>query len=157
MTRKRCHRRVVIPLPPRGLRPKLDSGQLRDLALAHNANLDAVVKGDANETTLWHLVEAAFTWSRAAELLGQGVDQMAEQLEMLHGVLQRYHRTGRIGFSGPEYQLARDGVVVMDLIAEACDRPTAIAAAAWSEARIDKLLAERASATPPLQTQHTHA
>jgi len=79
--------------------------------------------------------------SKAAELLDIGVSEMAEQLLMLEAVVLRFKRTGRIGFSGPEYQLARDGVVVMDLIAEACDRPTAIAAAAWSEKRIDALLA----------------
>ncbi len=139
--RKRCHRRFIVPQPPRGLRPKLDRDQLRDLAMAHNQNLDAMVRGDATETTLWHLVESAFTWSRAAELLGVGVDEMAQQLDMLHGVLARYHRTGRIGFSGPQLELARDGVVIMDQLAELCDLATAVAAAEWSEKRIDAIRA----------------
>jgi hypothetical protein len=54
--RKRCHRRVTIPMPPRGLRPRLDRSQLTDLALAHVANLDALARGQANVTTLWHAV-----------------------------------------------------------------------------------------------------
>jgi hypothetical protein len=143
VSRKRCHRRVTVPMPPRGLRPRLDRGQLRDLALAHIANVDAVVRGDANETTLWHLVESAFTWSRAAELLGLGVDEMAQQLDMLHGVLRRYHRTGRVGFAGLEYRLALDGVDIMDQLAAACDLPTAVAAADWSGRRIDAIRAQQ--------------
>ena len=140
--RKRCHRRITIPLPPRGLRPMLDRSQLTDLALAHVANLDALSRGGANATTLWHAVEAAFTWSRVAELLGVGVDEMAEQLAMLESVVQRYKRTGRVGLSGPEYQLARRGVDVMDELAAMADVPTAIVAAAWSEGRIDRMHAE---------------
>lgn len=143
MTRKHCHRRVVIPMPPRGLRRKLDKGQLRDLALAHIANLDSLARGRADSTTLWHAVEAAFTWSRAAQLMGVGVAEMAQQLEMLERVLERYQRTGRCGFSGPEYQLAKNGVDIMDQLAELVDQPTAIAAAAWSEARVDALVAEQ--------------
>ena len=140
--RKRCHRRITIPLPPRGLRPKLDRGQLTDLALAHLANLDALARGGATTTTLWHAVEAAYTWSRVAELLQVGQDEMTEQLLMLEAVLARYKRTGKIGLSGPEYVLAKKGVEVMDELAATVDTQTAIAAAAWSEGRIDRLHAE---------------
>ena len=87
--RKRCHRRVTVPLPPRGLRPKLDRGQLTDLALAHIANLDALARGGANSTTLWHAVEAAFTWSRVAQLLGCGEAEMAEQLAVSREPMRR--------------------------------------------------------------------
>jgi hypothetical protein len=146
MTRKRCHRRVIVPLPPRGLRPKLDRGQLRDLALAHIANLDAIARGQADATTLWHAVEAAFTWSRVAQLLDIGQDEMAAQLHMLEAVLARYRRTGRVGFAGPEYQRAKDGVDVMDELARLVDLPTALAAVAWSEARVNALHAEAAAA-----------
>lgn len=143
MTRKRCHRRVTIPMPPRGLRPKLDRGQLRDLALAHIANLDALARGQADHTTLWHAVEAAFTWSRVAQLMHVGEAEMAQQLAMLEQVLERYKRTGRVGLSGPEYQIAKDGVEIMDQLAELVDQPTAIAAAAWSEAQVDRIVADQ--------------
>lgn len=139
MTRKRRHRQVIIPMPPRGLRPMLDRGQLIDLALVHIDNLDKLAHGQADPTTLWHAVEAAFTWSRAAQLLGMGEAEMAQQLAMLEGVIDRFKRTGRVGLSGPEYQMAKLGVDVMDELARQCDRPTAIAAAAWSEGRIDKI------------------
>lgn len=146
MTRKHRRRRVIVPMPPRGLRPKLDRGQLRDLALAHVTNLDALARGQADATTLWHAVEAAFTWSRAAQLTGAGVDEMAQQLAMLEGVVQRYKRTGRVGLSGPEYQLAKQGVQVMDELARIVDLADAIAAAAWSEAQVDRIHAGVAEA-----------
>jgi hypothetical protein len=145
--RKHTRRRVTIPLPPRGLRPMLDRSQLRDLALAHISNLDALARGGADGTTLWHAVEAAFTWSRVAELLGVGQAEMAQQLAMLEGVLLRYQRTGRAGFSGPEYQLAKQGVEIMDELARLADLHTAIQAAAWSEGRVDRILAERGATT----------
>jgi hypothetical protein len=145
--RKRRHRRITIPLPPRGLRPMLDRSQLTDLALAHVANLDALARGQADTTTLWHVVEAAFTWSRAAQLLRTGEAEMAQQLAMLEGVVERYKRTGRIGLSGPEYQLAKAGVDIMDELARLVDVPTAVAAAAWSEARVDKMHADMAACT----------
>lgn len=154
--RKRCHRRPIVPMPPRGLRPKLDRGQLLDLSLVHLENLDAIARGGATSATLWDAVAAAYTWSRVAELLDIGLDEMAEQLHMLEAVVQRFKRTGRIGFAGLEYQTARRGVDVMDELARIVDQPTASAAADWSEARINALLAQQASgATPTLQPQHT--
>jgi hypothetical protein len=145
VTRKRRHRRITIPLPPRGLRPMLDRSQLTDLGLAHLANLDALAHGQADATTLWHAVEAAYTWSRVAQLLRTGEAEMAQQLAMLEHVIQRYKRTGRIGLSGPEYQLAKAGVDIMDELARLVDLPTAVAAAAWSEARLDAIHAEMAA------------
>lgn len=134
--RKRCHRRVMVPLPPRGLRPKLHSTQLRDLALAHLVNLDAIARGEADQSLLWQVVGGVLTWSRAAELMQHRVDDMRQQLELVTGLVQRYGRTGRIVFTGPEYQLAKAGVELMDDLAARIDRPTAVAAAEWGEARL---------------------
>ncbi len=134
--RKRCNRRAVVPLPPRGLRPKLDRRQLRDLALAHLVNLDAIARGEADESLLWQVVGGVLTWSRAAELMQHRVDDMRQQLELVTSLVQRYGRTGCVGFSGPEYQLAKAGVDLMDELAERIDQPTAVAAAEWGEARV---------------------
>lgn len=135
MSRKRCHRRPVVPLPPRGLRPKLTDDQRRDLGLAHIVNLDTLAKGEADEDTLWQWVGGCLTWSRVAELLQVGVDEMKAQLELVATVVDRFGRTGRAVFTGPEYQLAKAGVGFMDDLAAVVDRPTAIAAADWSEER----------------------
>lgn len=147
MSRKHCRRRAIAPKPPRGLRPRLAPDQVRDLGLAHVVNLDAIARGEANEALLWQWVGGVLTWSRVAELLQAGVPEMQAQLELAHRVIERYGRTGRVGFSGPDYQAARAGVQVMDLLAELVDKPTAIAAAEWSERRVNELAqAERQSA-----------
>lgn len=152
--RKRCHRRVTVPMPPRGLRPKLGADQLTDLALVHLQTLDEVARGKATEQTLWELVGAALTWSRTADLLDLGQDEMRAQLELATRVVERFGATGRVGFTGLEYQVAKRGVTVMDRLAELVDRPTAVAAAEWGEARLNELVARHQSAreraTPPL-------
>lgn len=137
--RKHCRRRITIPLPPKGLRPKLDKSQLTDLALVHVSTLDALALGKADIDTLYSAVAAAYTWSRCAQLMGIGEQEMAEQLYVLESVVERYKRTGKVGLSGPEYQIARRGVNIMDELAEITDLPTAVAAAAWSEGRMAKI------------------
>ncbi len=89
------------------------------------------------------------TWSHAAELMDAGIPEMVDQLAMATAVIQRYGRTGQIGLTGPEYQLAKDGLDVMTELAKTIDRPRAIAAAQWSETRIQRMSAAcRPPATP---------
>lgn len=52
---------------PRALRPRLDPQQLRDLALCHLVNLDAVATGTAEPAILWDWVGSALTWHRARQ------------------------------------------------------------------------------------------
>ena len=65
---------------------------------------------------------------------------MLQQLQLATQVVERYRDRGVIVFTGPEYQLARRGVQVMDELAEQVDEPTAKAAAAWSNAKLDDLV-----------------
>ena len=139
MSRKRTARRVWIPMAPRALRPKLDGSQQTDLALAHLINLDLISHGQADEEILWHMVEAVFLWSRVADVLQVGQDEMRAQLELATRLVERFGRTGRVGFSGIEYQAAKRGVQVMDELARLVDKPTAVAAADWSEAKVNAL------------------
>lgn len=138
MSRKQCRRRVVVPMPPRGLRPKLTPNQLADLGLAHIVNLDVLAKGQGDSDTLWQWVGGTLTWSRVAELLQVGQHEMTEQLDLIAAVVERYGATGRVLFTGPEYQLAKLGVDYMDDLAKIVDKPTAMAAAEWSEATVAK-------------------
>jgi hypothetical protein len=142
MTRKRCHRRPIAPMPPRGLRPKLAPDQVRDLGLAHIVNLDAIARGQADEAILWQWIGGVLTWSKVAELIELGEPEMRAQIDLATSLVERYGRTGRIGFSGPEYQLAKAGVVLMDQLAAVTDRATATAAAEWSERRIAQMAAQ---------------
>ena len=145
MTRRK---RIPRPaLPPPGLRPKLRRDQLRDLALCHLEALDSIARGDATSATLWDFAGAALTWSKAAELMGLGEAEMTAQLELTLSLIVRYKRTGRVAFSGPEYQRAKAGVAVMDQLAEIVDHPRAVIAAEWSERRLQAIeAASRAAA-----------
>lgn len=122
----------TLAMPPKGLRPKLQPERIRTIHLYHANNLDAIAKGYATEDTLHDFVEASMTWARVAELLGKGEPEMEPQLTLTAAVLKRYHATGRILFTGPEYQAAKDGLAVMDALAEEVDQFTAHQAAVWS-------------------------
>jgi hypothetical protein len=139
--RKRCMRRKVVPMPPRGLRPRLAADQVRDLGLAHVVNLDTIARGEADEALLWQWVGGVLTWSRVADLLQAGAPEMRDQLVLAAQLVERYGSTGRVVFTGPEYQRAKEGIGVMDQLAEVVDRPTAVAAAEWSERRLNTLQA----------------
>ena len=140
MTRPRTPRWPAVP--PRGLRPMLARDQVLDLGLCHISNLDAIARGTAGETVLWHWVGSVLTWSRVAELTGAGVSEMESQLALTTRLIERYGRTGAVRFDGADYQLAKVGLDVMDQLASLADRRTAIAAADWSEARVNRMAAE---------------
>jgi hypothetical protein len=152
MSRKSCKRRRVEAMPPRGLRPKLQRGQLTDLAIAHLQNLDLIAKGQADGLVMQHLVEQTLTWSRVADLLGYRVEDMRAQMEMSTRVVERFGRTGRVGFSGVEYQVAKLGIEVMDDLAERVDQPTASQAADWSEQQMARMWARAANVRANLET-----
>ena len=136
--RKHKPRKVWTPLPPKGLRPKLDGEQMRDLALAHLVNLDDIASGSATSDVMWQWAESVLIWQRVAQTIGQGEPEMDAQAEIAKSVIERFKRTGKVGFSGPEYQEAKRGVEVMDALAAVVDRPTAVAACAWSERHMPK-------------------
>ena len=137
--RKHTNRKRIVPLPPRGMRPLLDAGQRRDLGLVHMVNLDTIARGEADEATLWQVVGGVITWSRVAEALMRGVAEMEAQLALTTRLVEHYRDTGRIEFVAGDYELAKTGTVVMDLLAEMVDRPTAIAAAVWSDQRVERM------------------
>ena len=142
MSRKHCHRKPITPLPPRGLRPKLDAAQQRDLDLVHHVNLDTIHRGEADEDTLWQVVGGVLTWLYVAMRLQRGLEEMDGQMALITRLVERYRDTGRIEFAGSEYDLAKTGVQVMSALAELVDRPTAIAAATWSEMRVERMSEE---------------
>lgn len=118
---------------PRWLRPKLDDAQVRDLGIAHIQNLDAIATGHADDETLWQWVGGTLTWLRVAALVETGEVEMLQQMRLVTAVIDRYRRTGRIAFTGPEYQLAKTGCDVMDALASIAPQHIAEDAANWSE------------------------
>jgi len=142
MKRRHLTKAELIRRMHRGLRPKLHVDQVRDLALAHVGNLDTVATGQATEEVLWQWIGGVLTWSRVATVLKLGEEEMTRQLELATSMVERYGRVGRVGFSGPEYQLAKEGLQVMDQLAAVVDRPTAIDAADWSEDKVNEMAAQ---------------
>lgn len=153
MTRHRPTRRhnasktALIARLHRGLRPKMVPDQVLDLGLVHANNLDLIATGAAGEGVLRDFVGSVLTWSKVAELLDLGVAEMLPQVELARRMVERYGRTrgpdgiGRVGFDGPDYQIAKAGLQVMDQLARVVDRPTAIQAADWSEKRLEQMAA----------------
>lgn len=118
---------------PRAFRPRLRRDQLLDLGLVHHENLDAIATGQAEPALIYDYVGGVLTWWKVAQLLQAGVPEMAVQLELATRLAERLARHGRVLFDGPDLQLARDGVAVMDQLAAIVDRRTALLAAYWSE------------------------
>jgi hypothetical protein len=145
-TAQRPTRNDLLARMPRAFRPRLDALQRRDLALCHNVNLDAIATGQAEASMLWDFLGGVLLWHRAATLMGVGAAEMAPQLGVATRLVERYSRTGRVAFDGPDYQLAKIGVKLMDELASLVDRPTAIAAAEWSGAECDRIAAAVADA-----------
>lgn len=131
---------------PRWMRPKLTRETRQELSLAHHANLDAIASGDASPRVLWDWAGGCLTWSFVAQDLKRGEEQMKEQLDLVQRVISHFEQTGEVRFPTPaDYELAVDGVVIMDLLAEATDSYTAGLAANWSEARINSIASHSAS------------
>lgn len=143
MTKPRKHltHAELLDRMPRAFRPKLDAGQQRDLALIHVVQLDAIATGAATEANLWEWVGCVLTWFRSATLIGRHIDEMALQHDLATRLVKRYRSTGRIVFTGPDYQLAKVGVDVMDRLARIVDLPTGKVASEWSEDLLQRLKA----------------
>ena len=125
---------------PRGLRPKLSAQQQHDLGMTHVQNLDAIASGQADLQLLMDYVEQVMTWVRVAQLLDTGVPEMMVQLEVATRLVERYGRTGRVGFDGPDYQLAKVGLVHMDQLASLVDEPNALAATVWARCETNAMV-----------------
>ena len=126
---------------PRAFRPKLRADQIRDLGLCHIENLDAIVTGSAEPSLIWDYVGGVLTWWKVAQALGIGQPEMALQLEVATRLVERFGRTNRVLFDGPDLQAARTGVIVMDMLAELVDYPTAEAASHWAEQEVNGMAA----------------
>lgn len=132
------------------MRPLLGPDQVRDLALVHINLLDLIAGGEGTDEVLWQWVGGALTWLHVAALLERrnrdryaaAASAMRDQLDVIISVIDRSRRAGRIGFSGSEYQQAKQACEWMDALAEVVDRATAERAAEWSERRVNAMAGE---------------
>jgi len=82
---------------------------------------------------LLSLIESVLTWRNVAERLKLGEAEMQKQLDLVQRFITEFNATGAVSLSDADVQLARDGVVVMDLLAAEVDVVTAASAANYSE------------------------
>lgn len=113
--------------------------QVRMLSMSHHVNLDAICSGKAEAAILWDFIGGVLTWWKVAQLLQAGIDEMDTQLEVAARLCERWSRTGRVLFDGPDMQLARDGVAWMDQLAEMVDTRTAVQAVDWSQREVNRM------------------
>lgn len=140
--RRPLTRQELIERLAPGLRPMLSQQQLVELGICHLEQLDAVATGNVGPDVLWDWVACMLTWWMVSRLVQAGMPEMDAQCEMVTRLVERFHRTGRVRFDGPDLQLARDGVAVMDQLAAMVSLGQAKQAAAWSEIEVDRIRAQ---------------
>lgn len=124
--------RFAIPSRP-PVRRKLTRTSIRELHMLHAQHLDALATGRVDDRIMWDWAAGALTWSKVAELIGQGEPQMNELMAVVERVVSRYKTDGTVKLTPEEYDQVRQGSMVMDLLAETTDLISAGRAAQWSE------------------------
>jgi hypothetical protein len=124
----------------------LTAAQVRDLDTTHLQTLDDIARGLGTDEHLTQWSGAVATWAHVARMRGEGVPEMAEQSAVVASITARHRRTGRVGFSGTEYQVAKAGVAIMNALAEVTDLATAKCAADLAE--LDLTASSTAYSTP---------
>lgn len=127
---------------PLDLVQRLPAGDVTSLHIAHIDTLLQMAGPHATAQTLWDWTSNVLTWSRAAELIGLGVEEMGFQLQLCADLIARWKRTGRVGFDGPGFVLAKHGVEVMDELARLVPVHVAREAALWSEEQLARMRAD---------------
>ena len=140
---------------PRWCRPKLEREKLQQIALMHIAHVDTVVRGEGTIDLLWDILEGILTWSQVAKTIDVGGPEIIAQIDLFQAVLDRYQRTGKVGFSGPEYQLAVTGTVHMEMLSQEVDQLTALRAAQWAERQVMQLKADTKAICAGMQDMAT--
>lgn len=136
-------KRVIAYRLQRALKSKLQPATVQALSVAHHLNLDAMASGNADDDILWEMGAGMLTWSLIAGELGLGEPETDRQLRLWETVAARSALTGRVAFEAGEYDLAREGVVIMDQLAELVDHITASRCATRSNQLIKQMRSSR--------------
>lgn len=125
---------------PKFWRPVLPASVKLDAKLTHWDLVTRISTAAATVEDLWDWIETGFTYSQMMQLLAddgseftpEALAAIAEQIASYEGVIDRYLRTGRVGFSGPELLAARAAACVMDGLIDMDRHGIAERAAHWS-------------------------
>lgn len=132
---------------PKWFLPKLTPAQTSSCKLAHWDLIGRITSGRATEHDLWDMVHTGLTYSELMRLLEQDGTEftdeakaaIAEHLETFPGVVERYRRTGRVGFNGEQLLAARAAAELMEQLIEMDRFGFAVRATAWATARVDAI------------------
>ena len=138
---------------PKFWRPVLSSEVKLDAKVIHWDLVNRISSGAATFDDLRDWIETGLTYSQMMRLLVEdgteftveALDAIAGQIGIYESVIERYGRTGRVGFSGPELLTARAAACVMDGLIDLDRHGIAEQAAHWSveTMRRSRLLAYR--------------
>ena len=125
---------------PKFWRPALTESVKLDAKLTHWDLVTRISTGTATTDDLWDWIETGLTYSQMMRLLAEDGSEftdeamaaIAGQLDIYESVIDRYRRTGRVGFSGPELLTARAAACVMDGLIDMDRHGIAERAARWS-------------------------
>lgn len=132
---------------PKFWRPKLTSRVQLDAKLIHWDLIDRFTKGAATADDLWDWIETGLTYSEIMRLLIEDGTEFTEEsalaiaslLDSHASVIQRYVKTGRIGFDYAELLAARAAAEVMDQLIEMDRHGIAEKAACWSTEQMQSI------------------
>jgi len=144
------HRRAAHAkreIMPKWFRPKLTPAQESSCKLAHWDLIGRITSGRATEHDLWDMVHTGLTYSELMRLLEQDGTEftdeakaaISEHLESLPGVIDRYRRTGRVGFNGEQLLAARAAAELMEQLIEMDRFGFAVRATEWAKAKVDAI------------------
>lgn len=132
---------------PKFWQPKIDEQQQFDCKMTHWNLFDCILIGTATSSVLWDWVETGFTYGQFMRLLAadgveftdEAAQAIADQINIYDAVIDRYRKTGRVGFNGEQINIARAAAQVMDGLIELDRHGIAIKAARWSMEQMAKI------------------
>lgn len=119
-------KRAALVLMPKWWLPKMEASQKLDTKIIHSDNLTPMTNGTATLEDLMDWMESAYTYTEVIRILraedmvltDEQVAPIAAQMAIHDQIMTRYEKTGRIGFSGLEYSIARAAAELMDNLSE---------------------------------------
>lgn len=132
---------------PKFWRPKISIAQVLDSRIVHNDLVQRLASGAVTTADCWDWMETGFTYTQMMRMLAEdgvqftdeAMGALALQLDTYGPICARLHRTGRVGLTGPELQIARQAAAVMDELIGMDRHGIAERAARWSIEQMERI------------------
>jgi len=129
---------------PKFWRPKVAPAEQLTCQIIHWDLITAFTRGTATFKDLRDWIETGMTYAKMVELLiadgvaikPEAAEALNDQAALYEGVIARYGKTGRVGFSGYELTVVRLAACVMDELIQLDRHGIAGLAALWSTERM---------------------